>query len=59
MIAKLTPFATRTIELTFLVPLPHGSMQELDGVLAEHGFPGPRDASNPAEVARDRNSVME
>lgn len=59
MTAKLTPLATRTTEATLLVPLPQGRRHWLDGVPDAQGLPGPREASNAAEVARDWNKVME
>lgn len=59
MMAKLTPLATSTTELTLLVPLPHGRRHPLEGVPELQGFPGPREASYPADVAKDWNNVME
>ena len=54
--AKLRPLATSTMELTDLVPLPHGRTHCSDVV---HVYPGPCAAFHPAEVARFWKSVME
>ena len=39
--AKLAPFATRTIELTALVPRPHGRTHCPEALGAVHDDPGP------------------
>lgn len=61
IIAKLTPFATRTTELTLLVPpwLPQGRRHALEDVVFVQGCPGPSVASCAAPVARDWKRVIE
>jgi len=57
--AKLAPFATKTIELTVLVPLPQGSTHFPDAPASRQDEPGPRTGSYPAAEARDWKSVRE
>ena len=49
--AKLTPFATKTMELTALVPLPQGNTHFPETPLPRQDEPGPRTGSYPAAVA--------
>ena len=57
--AKLTPVATRTTELTALVPCPQGRTHCPDASSARHEDPGPLTGSYPAIVASDWNRVIE
>ena len=57
--AKLTPFATSTIELMDFVPLPQGSTHCPDAFASVHDEPTPLTGSKPAEVAKDWKSVIE
>ena len=57
--AKLTPFATKTMELTALVPLPQGNTHFPDAPFPRQDEPGPRTGSYPAWVASPWKSVKE
>lgn len=57
--AKLTPLATRTMELTDLVPPDQGRTHCPEASGAEQDDPGPLTGSYPAAFASDWNNVME